>query len=94
MPPLAIVLNASNNPNNPNPATINLNVDFAKVTQFGTKFSVNDIKQDGYTAGTMTGLNISKDGSIVATYSNGVKRTEGQLSLASFTNPRAWPRWG
>lgn len=86
--PLTIALDASNNPNNPNPATINLEVDFSKVTQFGTKFSVNDIKQDGYTAGTMTGLNISKDGSIVATYSNGVKRTEGQLSLASFTNPQ------
>lgn len=86
--PLAIQLPASNNPNNPNPATIDLEVDLSNATQFGTKFAVNSIKQDGYTAGTMTGLNIGKDGSIVASYSNGIKRTEGQLALASFTNPQ------
>lgn len=60
--------------------------DLGGMTQFGTKFAVSNLKQDGYTAGVMTGVNVSKDGSIVATYSNGVTRTEAQLALAAFTN--------
>lgn len=60
--------------------------DLGGLSQFGTKFAVSNLKQDGYTSGALTGINVSKDGSIVATYSNGVTRTEGQLALAAFTN--------
>ncbi|WP_280188203.1 flagellar hook protein FlgE [Delftia sp. PS-11] len=88
LPAINISLDATNNPNNPTPATIDFALDLSKVTQFGTKFAVNDNKQNGYTAGSMTGISISGDGSVVASYSNGVKRTEGQLALASFTNPQ------
>ena len=65
-----------------------MNIDFSGVTPFGTKFAVSDLKQDGYTAGVMTGINIGGDGSIVASYSNGVSRAEGMLTLASFRNPQ------
>ncbi|MEG0149022.1 MAG: flagellar hook protein FlgE [Comamonas sp.] len=86
------VANASiptNNPNSPTPGSITgVNIDFSGVTQFGTKFAVSDLTQDGYTAGVMTGINISGDGSIVASYSNGVSRAEGMLTLASFSNPQ------
>lgn len=78
-----------NNPNAPTPGSISgVEIDFSGVTQFGTQFAVADLKQDGYTAGVMTGINISGDGSIVASYSNGVSRTEGMLTLASFRNPQ------
>lgn len=77
------------NPNAPAPGFIaGVELDFSGVTQFGTQFAVSDLKQDGYTAGVMTGINISGDGSIVATYSNGVSRAEGMLTLASFRNPQ------
>lgn len=82
---------ATNNPNATPPgsgAITGLEIDFSGVTQFGTPFAVADLKQDGYTAGVMTGINISGDGSIVASYSNGVSRTEGMLTLASFRNPQ------
>ncbi|PIF98858.1 flagellar hook protein FlgE [Comamonas sp. 26] len=79
----------TNNPNSPTPGSITgMNIDFSGVTQFGTKFAVSDLKQDGYTAGVMTGINIGGDGSIVASYSNGVSRAEGMLTLASFRNPQ------
>jgi flagellar hook protein FlgE len=55
------------------------------LTQFGTKFR-GSLKQDGYTSGALTGINVGRDGSIVASYSNGVTRTEGQIALAKFTN--------
>src|SRR2546427_7974237 len=80
----------SSNPNAPTPGTINgtagVTLDFSNVSQFGSKFAVSSLKQDGYTAGALTGINVGNDGSIVATYSNGVTRTEGQLALAAFTN--------
>ena len=60
--------------------------DFGGLTQFGTKFAVSSLKQDGYTSGALTGINVGRDGSIVASYSNGVTRTEGQIALAAFTN--------
>lgn len=80
----------SSNPNAPTPGTINgtagVTLDFSNLSQFGTKFAVSSLKQDGYTSGALTGINIGNDGAIVATYSNGVTRTEGQLALAAFTN--------
>lgn len=80
----------SSNPNAPTPGTINgtagVTLDFSNLSQFGSKFAVSSLKQDGYTSGALTGINVGNDGSIVATYSNGVTRTEGQLALAAFTN--------
>lgn len=72
------------NPNGLPPFPVTL--DFGGLTQFGTKFAVSSLKQDGYTSGALTGINVGNDGSIVASYSNGVTRTEGQLALAAFTN--------
>ena len=72
------------NPNNLPAYTVQVNLD--GVTQFGAKFAVSDLTQDGYTAGQLTGINIGADGTIMTSYSNGVTRTEGQIALASFRN--------
>ncbi|QXL84241.1 flagellar hook protein FlgE [Comamonas sp. NLF-1-9] len=71
-------------PNAPNPFPVT--IDLSKATQFGTKFAISDLTQDGYTAGQLTGINISPDGTILTRYSNGVSRPEGQIALASFRN--------
>lgn len=63
-------------------------LDLSAVSQFGTAFAVSDLKQDGYTAGNLTSINIGNDGSIMASYSNGVTRAEAQVALASFRNPQ------
>ena len=72
------------NPNGLPTYTVDLNLD--NVTQFGTKFAVSELTQDGYTSGQLTGINIGNDGVILTRYSNGVTRSEGQVALASFRN--------
>lgn len=72
------------NPNQLEPFTVEL--DLGGITQFGTGFSVSKLSQDGYASGALTSINISENGTVVANYSNGVKRSEGQLALADFRN--------
>ncbi|RYF74239.1 MAG: flagellar hook-basal body complex protein, partial [Comamonadaceae bacterium] len=76
-------------PTPPNPNTLpdyTVQVKLDKVTQFGQKFAVSDLSQDGYTSGELTGINIENNGMVMTRYSNGVTRAEGQVALASFRN--------
>ena len=75
------------NPNNP-PAPWDVTIDFDNVTQFGSKFAVADLTQDGYASGELTGVSVSGDGTLMASYSNGITRPEAQVALARFTNPQ------
>ena len=91
---LALMVNPSPaNPNsptapgsNPAPGSYPVTLDLNKVTQFGTKFAVSELSQDGYTSGELTGINVENNGMIMTRYSNGVTRAEGQVALASFRN--------
>jgi flagellar hook protein FlgE len=51
-------------------------------------------RQDGYTAGSLTGFSISADGSISGTFDNGRTNTIGQLILANFSNSGGLTREG
>ena len=73
--------------------TINLN-GTTPTTQFGTKFSVSALTQNGYTSGRLSGLDIDDSGIIRARYSNGQTRTLGQVSLADFSNPQGLRQLG
>jgi flagellar hook protein FlgE len=64
-----------------------VNVDYTGTSQYGSSFSVNALKQDGYTSGRLAGFSISADGTIVGRYTNGQSATLGQVVLANFTNP-------
>ncbi|EXU80343.1 flagellar hook protein FlgE [Comamonas aquatica DA1877] len=74
------------NPNTPNPGPWPVDIDLGKVTQMGSAFSVAKLTQDGYATGELTAVNVASDGTLMATYSNGVTRAEAQLALAKFTN--------
>ena len=74
------------NPNDPNPGSWPVDIDLGKVTQMGSAFSVAKLTQDGYATGELTAVNVASDGTLMATYSNGVTRAEAQLALAKFTN--------
>ncbi len=87
VPPLKVTVTSTANPNNP-PVPWDVALDFSGLTQFGSKFAVSDLKQDGYAAGQLNNINISDDGTVVASYSNGVTRAEAQLALSSFRNPQ------
>jgi flagellar hook protein FlgE len=62
--------------------------DLTGSTQFGSAFGVNNLTQDGFASGHLAGFNISSDGTIVGSYTNGQNRTLGQVVLASFRNPQ------
>ena len=42
--------------------------------------------QDGFTTGELAGLSIDDEGLLVARYTNGQTRTQGQVVLANFAN--------
>ena len=78
-------------PSPPDPNNLpafNVLVNLDDVTQFGSKFAVSDLSQDGYASGELTGINIEASGMIMARYSNGMTRAEGQVALANFRNPQ------
>ncbi|TSE25375.1 flagellar hook protein FlgE [Tepidimonas aquatica] len=58
----------------------------ATVTQFGAKFAVYEVAQDGYPSGELTSINVGEDGVITARYSNGVSQANGQIMLTRFRN--------
>ena len=65
----------------------NVNFDYTGTTQFGSTFSVNAQKPDGFQSGRLAGFNIGADGSIVGSYTNGESAVLGQVVLANFANP-------
>lgn len=58
-----------------------------EVTQYGTASEAYKTLQDGYTAGTLSGMTFNDDGTLAAIYSNGQNINLGQLALAKFENP-------
>ncbi len=68
------------------PTSSNFEIDIFGTTQFGSDFAVNDVEQDGFTTGRLTGLNIDDSGIIFARFTNGQAQTLGQVALAGFTN--------
>ena len=63
--------------------------DFSDISQYGSEFSVDKLGQDGYTTGSLAGINIGKDGVIRGNYSNGQVNDLGQVALTNFTNPNS-----
>ncbi|MFP3978678.1 MULTISPECIES: flagellar hook protein FlgE [Marinobacter] len=57
-----------------------------ETTQYGAAFGVDDQRQNGYTTGRLSGLDVSKQGVLFARYTNGQSKALGQVALASFNN--------
>lgn len=64
----------------------NVNLDFNRITQYGTAFGVTDLDRDGYRPGQFIGLKISENGIVTGQYSNGETRAAGQIALVNFRN--------
>lgn len=63
-----------------------VNFDMSKATQYGSSWSIAKIPQDGYASGELTDVQVSADGTLTASYSNGVTRAEAQVAVAKFAN--------
>ncbi len=68
-------------------STPTIKYDMTGMTQFGSPFSVNSLRQDGYTSGKLSKFNTAKDGTIVGSYTNGKTAVLGQIAMANFTDP-------
>jgi flagellar hook protein FlgE len=68
-------------------APMNTTVDLFGTTQFGSPNGMAKLKQDGYTAGTLSAFSINPDGTITGKFSNEQTKLLGQVVLSSFGNP-------
>ena len=86
--PIVLTVKPATNPNAPPVADLSVALDLSGATQFGSKFAISDLQQDGYAAGELKSINIAGDGTIMASYSNGINRAEAQIALTTFRNPQ------
>ena len=79
--------------------TIDFNLDTAgpnpnEPTQFASNFEVTSLSQDGLAVGRLTGIDISSDGLIRATYSNGTSQPLARIALVNFANEQGLTQIG
>ncbi|GAA4674387.1 flagellar hook protein FlgE [Frondihabitans cladoniiphilus] len=68
--------------------------DLSGVTGYATLSTVAISDVDGRQAGTLDGYTISKDGTLVGSFSNGQSASLGRIALATFTNPAGLEKVG
>lgn len=69
------------------PADLAFELNLAGSTQFGNTSTTSALSQNGYTSGTLVGITIQSDGTVMRNYANEQQRPAGQIALAYFRNP-------
>jgi flagellar hook protein FlgE len=69
-------------------------LDFTNTTQYGSDSAIQSLSQNGYAAGTVSGVGIDEKGNIVASYTNGTRQKIARLALADFPNLNGLARKG
>ena len=75
-------------------ADINMTLNLANTQQTGDAFSVTAISQNGFTTGTLTGINIDSTGVVQASFTNGRSVDLGQIAMANFANTQGLQQMG
>ena len=65
---------------------LSMSLNLTGTTQYGEKFAVNYLHQDGNASGKLNEFTVDGDGIVYAKYSNGDDKALGQVSLTNFTN--------
>jgi len=77
------------------PLTVNgVNVDLSSASGFAGLTSLAISGQDGSAAGKLESYTIGNDGSVIGSFSNGVKQVLAKIALANFTNPSGLEKAG
>ncbi len=71
-----------------------LTFDYSSTTQYGSEFEVNDLTQNGYAPGRLSGIDIDDTGIVFARFTNGQSEALGQVALAKFNNPQGLRQLG
>ena len=69
------------------PAGSVIAVDLSALTGYAGVTTVAINSQDGRTAGTLESYTLSKDGTLIGSFSNGAKESIARIALANFVNP-------
>ncbi|MBZ9556996.1 MULTISPECIES: flagellar hook protein FlgE [unclassified Modicisalibacter] len=69
------------------PADLNFTLDLKGTTQFANDSTQNSLVQDGYSSGSLIGISIADDGTVMRNYTNEKSVSAGQIVLANFRNP-------
>jgi flagellar hook protein FlgE len=64
-----------------------ITVNLAAITNYAGMTTVTPSGQDGSPVGSLQAFSISPDGTLVGTFSNGLRQNLGQIAMASFNNP-------
>jgi len=72
-----------------NAAPLSVAIDYTGTTQFSGETTPTTNLADGYASGTLNGTQITADGSVMATYSNGQKQSIGTIAVATFPDEDA-----
>jgi flagellar hook protein FlgE len=75
-------------------ADMNITLNLANTQQTGDTFAVTAVQQNGFTVGTLTGINIDSSGVVQATFTNGRSVDLGQVAMANFANDQGLQQMG
>ncbi|MCP4127489.1 MAG: flagellar hook protein FlgE [Gammaproteobacteria bacterium] len=73
---------------------LSLGFDYNNTTQYGSDFAVNDLTQDGYAPGRLSGIDIDNSGVVFARFTNGQSDPLGMVALAKFNNQQGLRQLG
>jgi flagellar hook protein FlgE len=65
---------------------VGLTYNYSATTQFGSEFAVNELTQDGFTSGRLSGVEVDASGVVFARFTNGQSEALGKVALARFNN--------
>lgn len=74
-------------------ATTTLTLDFSSLTQYEGDSAIA-VDKDGNTAGSLESVSLDSSGTIVGSFSNGLKKNLAQVALATFNNPAGLTKSG
>ena len=75
-------------------ADMNITLNLNNTQQTGDTFAVTAVQQNGFTVGTLTGINIDSTGVVQATFTNGRSVDLGQVAMANFANTQGLSQMG
>lgn len=65
---------------------ISVAINYTGTTLFSGEANVSSTAIDGYASGTYTGIQLTEDGSLLASYTNGQKQNIGSIALGTFAD--------
>ena len=76
-------------------AALAFSIDMSKSTQYhASRNTLNDLIQDGYSTGTLSGFDVDAAGVVFSRYSNGQSQILGQVAMANFKNAQGLQQLG